>query len=209
MNKIKMSVQSVPFFFTADNLKQAEDVIRRYPPGKQAAATMPLLDLAQRQAGWLPRTAMDYVAKLLRVPLIRVYEVATFYTMYRLHPIGRYHVKICTNLSCWLCGSEKIVKTCRDVLGVNIGETTLDEQFTIEEIECAGACVNAPIVQIGDDYFEDLDSDSMQKILEALKRGEQPKAGSQSGRQCSCPAGGPTTLQSSGPESSGPVKGGT
>ncbi len=189
------SSETVPFFFTADNLKQAEDVIRRYPSGKQAAATMPLLDLAQRQAGWLPRTAMDYVANLLQIPSISVYEVATFYTMYRLHPIGRYHVKICTSISCFLCGSGKILQTCRDILCINFGETTIDKQFTIDEIECAGACVNAPIVQIGDDYFEDLDGVSMRKILESLKRGEQPKAGSQRGRQCSCPAGGPTTLK--------------
>ena len=198
------SSEAVPFFFTEDNLKQAENVIRRYPSGKQAAATMPLLDLAQRQIGWLPRVAMDYIANLLKIPPMRVYEVATFYTMYRLYPVGKYHIKVCTNISCLLCGAEDIVQTCRDVLGVNPGETTQDKQFTLDEIECAGACVNAPVVQIGEDYFEDLDRFSMQRILQALQRGEQPKVGSQTGRQCSCPSGGPTTLKAPVP-----VKGGT
>ncbi|VBB68589.1 NADH-ubiquinone oxidoreductase chain E [invertebrate metagenome] len=190
------------FVFTAENLQRAEEVMKHYPPGRQAGATMPLLDLAQRQAGWLPRAAMDCVASLLKIPPIRVYEVATFYTMYRLQPIGQYHVQICTNISCWLRGSSDIVQACRDVLGVNLGETTPDNQFTLDEIECAGACVNAPVVQIGDDYFEDLDCDSMKRILETFKRGERPQAGSQIGRQCSCPAGGLTTLKSV------PVKGG-
>ena len=191
------SSEAVPFFFTDDNLKRAEDVIRRYPPGKQAAATMPLLDIAQRQVGWLPLSAMEYVANFLKIPSIRVYEVATFYTMYRLHPMGRYHVKVCTNLSCWLRGSEDIVQTCRNLLGVNLGDTTPDKEYTLDEMECAGACVNAPVVQIGDVYFEDLDRLSIQKILETLKRGEQPKEGSQIGRQCSCPASGQTTLKAS------------
>ncbi|KAF0138297.1 MAG: NADH-quinone oxidoreductase subunit E [Rhodospirillaceae bacterium] len=203
MNKqSSASTEPASFVFTADNLKKAEVVIARYPPGKQAGATMPLLDLAQRQAGWLSRAAVDYVAGLLGVPSMRVYEVATFYTMYRLYPVGRHHVQVCTNLPCWLRGSDEIVRACRDVLGISPGETTPDDQFTVQEVECAGACVNAPVVQIGDDYFEDLDYTAMKAILEALGRGERLKAGSQIGRQCSCPASGPTTLKSV------PVKGG-
>ncbi|MFN3075510.1 MAG: NADH-quinone oxidoreductase subunit NuoE [Alphaproteobacteria bacterium] len=184
------------FAFTSDNLAKANAFISRYPRGCQASAVMPLLDLAQRQHGWLPQAAIDLVATMLQMPPIRVQEVATFYTMYVLRPIGRHHVQVCTNLPCWLRGSDEVVRACRDVLGVDVGGTTADGQFTVAEVECAGACVNAPTVQIGDDYYEDLDYDSMKKLLEALQRGETPKPGSQTGRQCSCPAGGPTTLKS-------------
>lgn len=184
------------FLFTEDNLRKAEKEIAKYPPGRQAAATMALLDLAQRQIGWLPRSAMSYVANLLGIPPIRVYEVATFYTMYRLYPVGQHHIKICTNISCWLRGSEEIVRSCQDTLGLKkLGETTQDGQFTIDEVECLGACVNAPVVQIGDDYFEDLDYVSMRTLIEMIQKGSQPQKGSQIGRQCSCPISGPTTLK--------------
>ena len=140
------------------------------------------------------------------MPPIRVYEVATFYTMYVLKPIGKHHVEVCTNLPCWLRGSDEVVRACKETLGIDPGETTSDGLFTVAEVECAGTCVNAPMIQVGDDTYEDLDFESTKKILESLKRGEKPKPGSQTGRQCSCPAGGPTTLKNL-PATGSPVTG--
>ncbi len=184
------------FAFTSVNAEAVKAVIAKYPKGWQDSAVMPLLDLAQRQNdGWLPRAAMDTVAKMLEMPPIRVYEVATFYSMYNLEPVGKHHVQICTNLPCWLGGSDAIVGACKKTLGIEMDMTTGDGLFTLSEAECLGACVNAPMMQIGDDYYEDLDSDSTQAILEALKAGETPKPGSQTGRHTSEPAGGLTTLK--------------
>ena len=189
------------FAFSPDNLKKAEAIVAKYPPGRQASAVMPLLDLAQRQNdGWLPRAAMDYVAGYLQMPPIRVYEVATFYTMYNLRPVGKNHVQVCTNLPCWLRGSDTVVETCRRALGVDFGGTTADGQFTLSEAECLGACANAPMMQINDDYYEDLDPETVRVVLAALKRGEKPKAGSQAGRWGSEPKGGLTTLKDSKPK---------
>jgi NADH-quinone oxidoreductase E subunit len=186
-----------PFEFSPDNMDAARRIIAKYPPGRQASAVLPLLDLAQRQnGGWLTLPTLDYVAHFLEMPPIRVYEVATFYTMFNLRPVGRHHVRICTNLPCWLRGSDDIVETCWRKLGITIGETTADGRFTLSETECLGACVNAPMAQIGDDYYEDLSPDSMGKILDALARGETPKAGSQIGRHGAEPASGLTTLMS-------------
>ncbi|MBF0093483.1 MAG: NAD(P)H-dependent oxidoreductase subunit E [Alphaproteobacteria bacterium] len=187
--------QPLSFAFTPAYREKAAAAIAKYPEGRQASACMALLDLAQRQEGWLSRAAMDHVAETLGMPPIRVYEVATFYTMYVLQPIGKHHVQVCTNLPCWLRGSDEILRACKDALGVSPGETTSDGLFTVNEVECAGTCVNAPMIQVGDDTYEDLDYESAKKVLEALKRGEKPKVGSQTGRQCSCPAGGPTTLK--------------
>jgi NADH-quinone oxidoreductase subunit E len=188
--------QPAHFAFTAENTEKARATIARYPAGRQASAVMPLLDLAQRQhGGWLPRAAMDYVAKLLEMPPIRVYEVATFYTMYNLAPVGRHLVQVCTTTPCWLRGSGGIVEACRRKLGIGLGETTPDGQFTLAEVECLGACVNAPMMQVGDDYYEDLDPASTEAILDALAQGETPKTGSQIGRRSSEPMGGPTTLK--------------
>jgi len=184
------------FVFTAENLAFANKVIARYPAGRQQSAVMPLLDLAQRQnQGWLTREAMDYVARMLEMPPIRVYEVASFYTMYNLQPVGRHHVQVCTTTPCWLRDSGAVVEACKKALGIDVGETTADGKFTLKEVECLGACVNAPMMQINDDYYEDLDADSTVRILEALKRGETPKAGPQSGRRTSEPKGGLTTLK--------------
>jgi NADH dehydrogenase (ubiquinone) flavoprotein 2 len=186
-----------PFEFSPDNMTAARRMIARYPQGRQASAVLPLLHLAQRQnGGWLTMPALDYIAELLEMPSIRVYEVATFYTMFKLRPIGRYHIEVCTNLPCWLRGSDEILETCRRKLGITVGETSIDGLFTISEAECLGACVNAPMAQIGDDYYEDLSPESMEKILHALARGEKPKAGSQIGRHGAEPAGGLTTLTS-------------
>lgn len=190
------AVQPASFAFSADNLAKARAVIAKYPPGCQASAVLPFLDLAQRQhQGWLSRAAMDYVAELLEMPPIRVYEVATFYSMFNLDPVGRHHVQVCTNIACWLRGADAIVQTCRDAIGIGLGETTADGQFTLSEVECLGACVNAPMMQIGDDFYEDLDAASARAVLEALKAGRRPRPGPQAGRKGCEPAGGLTTLK--------------
>ena len=191
--------QPETFEFDAGNLELADSFIAKYPEGWQASAVMPILDLAQRQSGgWLPKAAMDTVAGMLDMPPIRVYEVATFYTMYNLKPVGKHHVQVCTNLPCWLQGSDAVTGACRKFLGIVFGMTTEDGMFTLSEVECLGACVNAPMMQIGDDYYEDLDSGSTEEILEALKAGETPKPGSQTGRHTCEPAGGLKVLQETG-----------
>ena len=195
--------QPKTFSFTSENMEKAEAAIAKYPEGRQASAVMPLLDLAQRQhEGWLPRAAMDYVAELVGMPPIRVYEVATFYTMYNLKPVGKHHVQICTNLSCWLRGSDDVVHACKNATGAGPGQSSEDGLFTVTETECLGACVNAPMMQIGDDYFEDLDAGTAQSILTMLKNGETPKSGPQNGRK-GCE---PTSAGGKGP-GKGPIKG--
>jgi NADH-quinone oxidoreductase E subunit len=190
-----MTATGESFQFTPETEAKAEKVLARYPDGWKASAVMPLLDLAQRQnGGWLTQAAMDYVAERLAMPKIRVYEVATFYTMYNLKPIGKHHVEVCTNLPCWLRGSDEIVGACKKFLGINFGETTEDGMFTLSQAECLGACVNAPMMQIGDDYYEDLDAESTMAILTELKAGKTPKTGSQSGRYTCEPATGLTSL---------------
>jgi NADH-quinone oxidoreductase subunit E len=187
--------QPKEFSFTPEYLARAEKIIAKYPVGRQASAVIPLLDFAQRQCGnWLPQAAMDYVADFLEMPRIRVYEVASFYTMFNLKPVGRNFVQVCTTTPCWLRGSADIMHTCKKKLGINAGETTSDGEFTLTEVECLGACVNAPMVQINDDYYEDLDPVLMEKILDDLKAGKQPAIGSQTGRRGSAPQKGPTSL---------------
>ena len=187
--------QPVTFEFTPENLEKAKYHIAKYPPGRQASAVLPLLDLAQRQsANWLPKAAMDKVAEILDMAPIRVYEVATFYTMFNLQPVGRWFLQACTTTPCWLTGSDEIVAACKRKLGIGVGETTADGQFTLVEVECLGACVNAPILQVNDDFYEDLDGASTEKLLEALVAGNPPPIGSVTGRQGSMPATGKTTL---------------
>ena len=187
--------QPAQFAFTPEHRAAADTIIAKYPPGRQASAVIPLLDLAQRQAGgWLPRAAMDHVAQVLHMAPIRVYEVATFYTMFNLKPVGRYHVQVCTTTPCWLRNCDAVVDACRKKLGIELGETTQDQLFTLSEVECLGACVNAPMMQVNDDFYEDLDARTTEAILDALKRGEKPKPGPQTGRITSAPASGPTTL---------------
>ncbi|KAJ3300197.1 ndufv2NADH dehydrogenase flavoprotein subunit 2 [Borealophlyctis nickersoniae] len=190
---------NVPFEFTPANLKRAQEIIRKYPPQYKKAATIPLLDLGQRQNGWTSISVMNYVAQLLEMPPMRVYEVATFYTMFNRQPVGKYFLQLCTTTPCQLCGSDKILETIQQHLGIKVGETTKDKLFTLVEVECAGACVNAPVLAVNDDYFEDLTSDTTKKILDALKAGKAPKAGPQSGRMNCEPAGGFTTLLSDPP----------
>jgi NADH-quinone oxidoreductase subunit E len=189
------SGQPQSFAFSEENMRMARWHIQKYPPGRQASAVLPLLDLAQRQSGgWLPRAAMDHVAELLEIPQIRVYEVATFYSMFNLRPAGRYHVQICRTTPCWLCGSDELREAAKRKLGISLRERTPDGMFSLVEVECLGACVNAPVVQINDDVYEDLDAAAFEKILDALARGETPAIGSQTGRQGSAPAGERTTL---------------
>ena len=190
MAMITADPQDVPkidsFSFTPEYMAKVNEVIANYPPGRQASAVIGVLDLAQRQFGWLPRAAMNEVARILEMAPIRVYEIATFYTMFQLKPKGRYLLQVCTTTPCWLRGSDAIMKACEHAAD---GET-----FSVQEVECLGACVNAPVVQINDDFYEDLDEASLKKVLDALKRGEMPKPGPQVDRQTSAPEGGPTTL---------------
>ncbi len=193
-------MRDAAFTFTLENRKRADAIVAKYPPNRQASAVMPLLDIAQRQGGgWLTQAAMDYVADYLKMAPIRVYEVASFYTMFNLKSVGRHHVQVCTNLPCWLRGSDVVVDTCRRTLGVDFGETTADGQFTLSEVECLGACVNAPMMQIDDDYYEDLDPDTTRAILSVLKQGGKPKIGSQIGRHSCEPKGGLTSLKETAP----------
>ena len=195
-------VQPASFAFDAESEAAIETIVAKYPPGRQASGVIPLLDIAQRQmkrqtgSAWVPRVAMDAVAARLGMPPMRVYEVATFYTMFNTAPIGRYHLQICTTTPCWLRGSDAVVAACRKVTGIaGWHETSADGLFTMTEVECLGACVNAPMMQINDDYYEDLDGESTERLLSALKRGEAlPQPGSMTGRQTSAPQGGPNPL---------------
>jgi NADH-quinone oxidoreductase subunit E len=184
-----------PFAFTPENEAEARAAIARYPAGRQASAVLALLTLAQKQCGsWLPKPALDYVAEFLQMPTIRVYEVASFYDMLNTRPVGRTQVRVCTTTPCWLCGSDEVVRACRDVLGIDMGESTGDGGFFLREFECLGACANAPVLWVDDDYYEDLTYDSTRAILEALMRGERPEPGSRAGRRASMPSGGKKTL---------------
>jgi NADH-quinone oxidoreductase E subunit len=184
------------FAFTPDNWALAQRIIAKYPPGRQASAVLPVLDLAQRQiGGWLSRAAMDHVAEILDMAPIRVYEVATFYTMFNLKPVGRYMIQVCRTTPCWLRGADELTEACRRKLGIDLKETTADGKFTLVEVECLGACVNAPVVQINADSYEDLDPLKLEKLLTVLSSGgAPPPPGSQIGRQGSASIGGPTTL---------------
>jgi len=192
------------FSFSQDNADRVRDILAKYPDGNQRSAVMPLLDLAQRQnGGWLSQATLDHVADLLEMPPVRVYEVATFYTMFNLKPVGKHHVQVCTNLPCWLRGSESVAKSCQDTLGIGFGETTEDGLFTLSEVECLGACVNAPMMQINDDYYEDLDAACAQSVLNTLKNGGTPTPGPQNARKGSEPLGGLTCLTGSEKEKAG------
>jgi NADH-quinone oxidoreductase subunit E len=183
------------FAFTPENEAAANAVIGRYPPGRQASAVLALLTLAQEQnGGWLPQPALDYVAGYLKMPPIRVYEVASFYDMFNTKPVGRTQIRVCTTTPCWLCGSDAVLKACKDALGIEVGQSTADGRFFLREFECLGACANAPILWIDDDFYEDLTYDSTAAILKCLMRSERPEPGSHAGRRASMPAGGKTTL---------------
>ena len=174
------------FVFTEENLILANKHIAKYPNGKQASAVLPLLDLAQRQNNnWLPMAAIEYVGQMLDMATMRVFEVATFYTMFNLAPVGKYHIQLCGTTPCWLRGAEDIKNACKSKLNIDLGEKTADGMFSLCEVECLGACANAPMIQINDDYYEDLDSNSMAKIIDDLSAGREVQKGSQTGRKSS------------------------
>lgn len=161
---------------------EIKKTLAKYPKDKSRSAVIPLLHLAQREFdGWLPTKLMNLVAETLELPYIRVYEVATFYTMFNLAPVGKYHVQVCTNCACMIRGSDKILDAVKELTGASAGETSTDEMFTVSEVECLGACVNAPMMQINDHYYTDLDSDSAMSVLKELKEGKSPQIGSQKG----------------------------
>jgi NADH-quinone oxidoreductase subunit E len=181
------------FAFDAESEAKIATILKRYPEGKQASAVIPLLYVAQRQMGrltqsaWVPRVAMDVIAERLSMPPIRVYEVATFYFMFNMKPIGRHHLQLCGTTPCMLRGSDDVLRACKDAGGLKgVGDTSADGVFTLTEVECLGACVNAPILQIDDDYYEDLDYESTVKLLEAF--------------MASAPAGEQTVLTGRGDE---------
>ena len=191
-------LQPKEFAFTAENFTWAKMQIAKYPEGRQASAVIPLLWRAQEQAGgWLPQKAIEHVAEILGMARIRVLEVATFYTMFNLEPVGKYHVQLCGTTPCMLRGSDELRKVCQRRIG-DQHHVTQDGQFSWIEVECLGACVNAPMAQINYDYYEDLTPETFEKVLDDLAGGRTPKPGPQVDRQLSAPVGGPTTLKTQG-----------
>ncbi len=186
------------FQFVEPYLSEVNRAMAKYPTGREQSAVLALLDQAQRQnhdnGHYVTNDAIDTIAQLLNMPRIRVVEVASFFTMINLQPVGKFHIQLCGTTPCQLCGAEDILKACEKNLGIHKGQTTKDKMFTLSEVECLGACCNAPMVQINDDYYEDLTPESMDSILNDLKNGKTPKIGSQTGRKSSEPIGGATTL---------------
>ena len=176
------------FEWSKKNFSQVKVVIEKYPTNKQQSAVIPVLDIAQRQnKGWLTKSAIEKVAETLSMSFIRVMEVATFYSMFNLKPIGENFIQICRTTPCWLRGSNKILKVAKEITGCTLGDTSKDNKFTLVEVECLGACCNAPVVQINDDYYEDLDEDNFRQLILKLKNDQSTKIGSQIGRKSSEP----------------------
>ena len=192
----KISKEQPEFFkFSEENLNKAKKIISKYPTEKQASAVMPLLYLVQDQnENWIPLVAMKYIAKFLNIPYIRVYEVATFYSMFNLSPVGKYFVQVCTTTPCMIRGAYKIVDVCKEKICENQKELSKDNIASWTEVECLGACVNAPIMQINDDYFEDLDKEKTEEIIEMILNDKQPKPGSYRNRKSAEPENKRTTL---------------
>ncbi|MCB8875814.1 NAD(P)H-dependent oxidoreductase subunit E [Acidisoma silvae] len=194
------------FAFDAASLAEIEKILKRYPPERKASAVIFLLYEVQKQmarqtnSGWVPRVGMDVVAAMLDMAPIRVYEVATFYTMFNLKPVGRYHLQVCTTTPCWLRGSDEVVAACFKKTGLShFGEVSADGLFSMAEVECLGACVNAPMMQVNNEnYYEDLDGPRTEALLDAFRRGEPPAAGPTINRLGSQAEGGPTTLTHAG-----------
>ncbi|PCJ25253.1 MAG: NADH-quinone oxidoreductase subunit NuoE [Rickettsiales bacterium] len=173
-----MDSKTEVFSFNKENLKKAQEIIAKYPEGRQKSAMLPLLDLAQRQNdGWLSVAAIECVANHISEPYIRAYEVASFYSMYNLKPVGKYHIQVCGTTPCMLRGAEDIMKSCEKHALAKCGENSKDGLFTVSEVECLGACVNAPMIQINDDYYEDLDPKKVGDIIKALREEAQPSSG--------------------------------
>lgn len=187
--------QPVTFAFTAENEARAAREIAKYPADRQASAVIALLWIGQEQEGWVTKPMVEAAAQRLSMPFIRVLEVATFYTMFNLHPVGEHLVQVCTTTPCWLRGSDAVVAACKKHIHENPGTISKDGKFSWMEVECLGACVNAPMLQIGKDFYEDLDGPKTEALIEAIRRGESPTPGPQGGRHSSEPEGGPTTLK--------------
>jgi len=191
--------QPESFAFTPENLKWAQTEMTKYPDGRQASAIIALLWRAQEQEGWLTRPAIEYVADLLGMAHIRALEVATFYFMFQLHPVGDVaHVQVCGTTSCMICGAEDLIAVCKDRIAPRPHTRSADGKLSWEEVECLGACANAPMAQIGKDYYEDLTAESFARILDEIAAGNVPEPGSQTGRFASEPQGGLTSLDSGG-----------
>ena len=187
--------QPEKFEFNSSSLKEANSVIAKYPKDKQQSAVMALLYIAQRQNNnWIPLAAIKYIANFLDMPYIKVYEVATFYTMYNLAPVGNYFFQVCTTTPCMLRGAYKLVDVCKNKIAENENEISNDGNISWIEVECLGACVNAPMLQINDDYFEDLDEKKLEKIIENIKNGKKIEPGSYKGRKSSEPENNRITL---------------
>ncbi|MBX3456739.1 MAG: NADH-quinone oxidoreductase subunit NuoE [Candidatus Paracaedibacteraceae bacterium] len=185
----KHKEQKQGFTFTKEYMEKVNYHIAKYPQGRQASAVIPLLDLGQRQnGGWVSQDVIEEIARLLEMPAIRVHEVAAFYTMFNLKPVGKYHIQLCGTTPCMLRGAEELKSACMKKLNIGEGGVSADGKFSLMEVECLGACVNAPVVQINDDYFEDLTSESFITIIDDLANGKDVKTGSAIGRQCSAPA---------------------
>ncbi len=194
-------VQPASFAFDPESEAAIAQIVARYPAGRQASGVIPLLYVVQRQmkretgSAWVPLKGMDAVAERLEMAPIRVYEVATFYFMFNMKPVGKFHMQVCGTTPCWLRGSDDVLKACKEAAGVTgYGQTSEDGLFTLTEAECLGGCVNAPILCVDDDYYEDMDYDSTMRLIEALRRGDRPVPGSVIGRQTSAPMGGPQVL---------------
>lgn len=189
--------QPATFAWTPESEALIVTILAKYPPGRQASAVLPLLDLAQRQHdNWIPLAAIDAIAGRLGMARIRVLEVATFYTMFNLAPVGKWFLQACTTTPCWLRGSDQMMRCIKDKLGLDNHGRTADGQFSLLEVECLGACVNAPVLQVNDDFYEDMDYETTAQLIDALKRGAPPAVGSMKGRQTSQSIAGPTSLTS-------------
>ena len=187
--------QPYNFEFNSSSLEEAKKIVNKYPKGKQQSAVMALLYLAQKQNdNWIPLAAMKYIAKFLEMPYIKVYEVATFYSMYNLSPVGKFFVQVCTTTPCMIRGANKLVEACKEKISKNEFELSSDKSCSWTEVECLGACVNAPMMQINDDYFEDLDKEKALEILNKISKGEKPIPGSYRGRVNNEPENNRTTL---------------
>ena len=187
INKIS-NINSNTFEWSEENFSKVKTIIDKYPSGKQQSAVIPVLDLAQRQnKGWLTKNIIEKVAETLSMSFIRVMEVASFYSMFNLEPVGKNFIQICRTTPCWLRGSDKLLEVAKNVTGCNLGETSKDNKFTLVEVECLGACCNAPMIQINDDYYEDLTEENFKHLLLKLKENEKISTGSQIGRQSSEP----------------------
>ena len=196
MNIKKISKeQPINFEFSKVNLEETKKIIKNYPENRQQSAVMALLYLAQKQNdNWIPLAAMKYIAKFISIPYIKVYEVATFYSMYNLSPVGKYFLQVCTTTPCMIRGAYDIVNVCKKKISENENELSKDMSCSWIEVECLGACINAPMMQINDDYYEDLDKEKIEKIINQIQKGEKPKPGSYRGRKNSEPENNRKTL---------------